>query len=299
MSMIWFARLFSQRLVSRRNFAHWSRESGGADPVNPYEMLRASWTYLATGPQKILNIGPDPGPWLMAVEQFSGHRHDLWAARHGDTGNVGQVPAGARQLSLELDVWFPLHAHEQAHTITEHGFTLVAAIQFVDHLYHPYLFFRAVADALVPEGILVVTAGNVARLENLQRLLRGGGMTHDLDALIGRSDPTDPRPRVREYCWRELNNAAGRAGFDLIGRHYYEGPPNARDKIELGDRVRRAVMPFLRERGQLQSEMILIFRKRGPIEPQASGTRQRIGALLRRMRTALHEARCKLGLSRI
>jgi hypothetical protein len=276
-----FAGLFGRAVVREEDFAQWARATPGVHAVRDYHILRASWRYLQAGRRKILDISTEPGPWLATLERFCGQQHELWACRQGGVGEMKPAPAGATVMPAEFDVWSPLENREAPHVLAERGFTVVTARHVVDHLYHPEPFFRALSDVMPSRGVLIVSASNVACLTNVVGLLRGGGLAGNLDALIGRHDPTRLRPRVREYCCRELNRAAMSAGFAPVGHRFYDDPAIAPAPGEWGEPTRRAIAPFQRERGQLQSEMILIFRKAGPVSAWFLRVRRRVYPLLR------------------
>jgi len=276
-----FAGLFGRAVVRKEEFAQWALQSPGVDAVHDYHVLRASWTYLQSGRRKILDISTEPGPWLSTLQRFCGHRHELWGCRQGGVGEMKPGPGGATLMPAEFDVWSPLENREAPHALAERGFTVVTARNVVDHMYHPDPLFRVLADVMPPRGVLLVSASNVACLGNVVGLLRGGGVAGDLNALIGRYDATRARPRVRAYCWQELNRSAMSAGFAPVGHQFYHDPAAAPAPSEWDQPTRRAIEPFQRERGQLQSEMILIFRKAGPVSVRLLRARRRVYPLLR------------------
>jgi Methyltransferase domain len=287
------AAIFGKPAVGREEFGRWAREERGVDAVHHYHALRACWPYLSTRRQKVLDIGPEPGAWLHTIRRFAGEKHELWACRQGaspdgaDPG--GPPPGGARLLPAEFDVWSPLADFEAPTGLADKGFTLVTLIHVVDHLYHPEPLLRVLASAMATRGVLVITASNVGRLANLRGLIRGGGLAGDLDALIGRRGKY-PRPRVREYCWRELTRAALAAGLTPVRHGFYDDPAR-REEAEFDEPLRKAVTPMLSEHGQLQSDMILVFRKAGPVSVGLHRMRRGVYPLLREAHAKLEAAR--------
>ena len=82
----------------------------------------------------------------------------------------------------------------------------------------------------------------------------------NIDALIGRNGGNQPRPRVREYCWQELNGQATQNDkFEAIGHHFYDDPAAIPARGEWDDMTRRAAEPCLMEADQLKANMILLF----------------------------------------
>jgi hypothetical protein len=275
-----FTGLFGPPRVSIDEFSRWARETAGVDPVHHYHALGACWPWLRSGRQKVLDVGPDPAPWLGAIERFAGGRHDLWACRHGANADAAaSLPRGVRVLTAEFDVWSPLANRDAPSTLSETGFTLVTALQLVDHLYHPETLFRSLFDAMATRAVLVLTASNVSRFANVLGLVRGEGLAGDLDALIDRGRPA--RPLVREYNWRELNAAALAAGFVPVRHGFYDDPADAPAPSPFGAGLRDAAAPFLRERAQFASEIVLVFRKVGPLALKVRQARLALYPLLR------------------
>jgi hypothetical protein len=286
--------IFGRTAVGQEEFGQWAREADGVDAVHHYHALRACLPHLTAGRQKMLDIGPEPGPWLRTVERFAGSRHELWACRQGGEAELrSPVPKGAKILPAEFDVWSPLSNREAPTALGAKGFTLVTALQVVDRLYHPDTFFRVVAGAMAPRGILVLTCSNVARFGNVLGLLRGGGVAGDLDALIGRRGKY-PRPRVREYCWQELTAVALGFGLAPIGHGFYDDPADASPPTEFDAKLRETVTPLLRDRGQLQSEMVLIFRKAGTMKVRMFRLRRSIYMGLREAHAKYNALRRRL-----
>ncbi len=258
------ARLFKHPPVPLEPFTRWASQQPGVHPVHHYHALCALWPLLNSRSHKILDIGPDPIPWLQTIAHFTGTRHSLFACRQGGPADgLSRPPDNITVLPAEFDVWSPLAHRDVPNMLAEKGFTVVTALQVVDHLYHPDTLFRVLSQVMSPRGILLITASNVARLGNLLHLLGGGGLAGDLDALVGRTGPDRPRPRVREYCWQELNGAIIKAGFQTLDHSFYDDPADAPAESPFTETLRQAIASYVREPEQLHSELVLVYRKSG------------------------------------
>ncbi|MDB5300631.1 MAG: hypothetical protein JWO87_2294 [Phycisphaerales bacterium] len=287
------AAIFGMPAVRREQFGRWAKGERGVDAVHHYHALQACWPYLSAGRQKVLDIGPEPSAWLRTLRHFAGEKHELWSCRQGaspdGTDAGGPAPDGARLMPAEFDLWSPLADYEAPTGLADKGFTLVTLLQVIDHLYHPEPLFRTLTSVMAPRAVLVITASNVGRMANLRGLLRGGGLAGDLDALIGRRGKY-PRPRVREYCWRELTRAALAAGLTPVRHGFYDDPAR-REASDFDEPLRNAVAPILSEHGQLQSDMILVFRKAGAVSVGLHRMRRGVYPLLREAHAKLEAAR--------
>ncbi|MDB5300632.1 MAG: hypothetical protein JWO87_2295 [Phycisphaerales bacterium] len=244
-----------------------------------YHALKVCWPYLNRPGQKIMDVGSWPGGWLRAMSHFAGHhRPEVWASGliFPDDFLVKMGGACHGTVKCELDVWSPMYDREAPNVFTERGFTLVTAMEVVEHLYHPGWMFKVIHDSMVTGGILFLTTNNVSRLFNLYGIVKGGGMAGNLDELLPRGGGILGawRPHAREYCWQELNHIALKAGFHHIDHGFYqenycmrliEGEEQPSEElIYSNDEERqfaRAITPMLYEPDQLKSGMYLVFKK--------------------------------------
>jgi hypothetical protein len=203
-------------------------------------------------------------------------------------------------VRCELDVWSPMSDREAPSVITETGFTLVTAMEVVEHLYHPEWMFRMLSDVMAPGGILFLTTNNAARWGNILGMIRGNGMAGNLDELLpkGGGKLGAWRPHAREYVWRELNNVASKCGFVHVRHGFYEENYNRQlldavespvEDVAVNDPRERtfldAMRPLLKEPDQLKSGMYLILKKAG-----------RVTRGIRRLRSGLHQVYRETGL---
>ncbi|HEX4794517.1 MAG TPA: methyltransferase domain-containing protein [Humisphaera sp.] len=283
------AQLLGKRLARQREFDQWARDMPGVHPLRHWHALRICWPILSAGRQTILDVGANPLPWLRTIRHFAGARHTLWSGCQGGESQKPQAAEGIQHLDVEFDIWSPFRQADATNTLPERTFSLITALYTIEYLYHPDAFLRAAADALTPNGAIVITASNVAGSHNILGLLRGGGLSANLDSLIR---PQIPRPRVREYCWRELRDAAFAAGLAPVAHGFYDDPA---DRVNDEDqrKIESAASPLLSERPQLQSEMFLVLRKptglrrlRPAAAPFVHAARVRLGHLRARLRRA-------------
>jgi hypothetical protein len=271
--------------VSREAFSQWAQQCSGID-FRHWQALRLCWTYLTGAGQRVLDIGPDPLPWLRTIRHFSRQTHELWAGRQGisSTQQNGSAPVdGIRCLDVELDLWSPVARIEADNVLPPQHFSLITALHVVETVYHPSHFFQGAADALLPDGVLIVTARNVAASSQILDLLRGNGLAPDLGNLIG-----DPKvsPRYRQYCWRELHAAARPAGLVLVGHGFYSDAADRAVSEDQG-RLEAAAAPLLPEKQQLESEFFLILQKSVGLRRALARARHKLAALRTHVRRRL------------
>ena len=183
--------------------------------------LRACWPYLKRSSQSILDIGPDPLPWLRTLERCCDSAHKMaGCVQNADTAEVSES-SPYLMTAVELDIWSPLARKGLPAQLPHGDYTLITALNLIDHLYHPEPFIKAVAQVLRPGGVLLLTGANISARKNLLGLLRGDGVAPDLDAVVGLK--RGPRPRVRQYSWREIANLALSHNFVPVRHGFYEG----------------------------------------------------------------------------
>lgn len=258
-------------------FSKWAAANEGVDSTHHYHPLLALSPYLH-GRNKILDIGSEPGPWLNTLAQFAGNRHEFFGARQGGIGPAKCGPIGSSIFPVELDIWSPLGDREISPSLRGNDYSIVTALGLTDRMYHPDPLFRAASEALAPGGTFLISVTNVARFERVLGLIRGIGVAGDLDAMIGRQGRNVPRPIVREYCWQELTGAAINAGFSHLSHVFYDDPAGHWEAGPFTEPLHKALIAFLQEPGQLQTHLILIFRKPGQMTLKLHSMRQ---ALLR------------------
>jgi hypothetical protein len=266
----------------------------GADHANPdlrgrtyfevnlyryFHALQVCWPYLNRPGQKVMDVGSWPGAWLRVIAHFAAaHEPQVWASGlmfpDDFLGKMGGACQGT--IKCELDVWSPMCVRDAPTQFSEREFTLVTAMEVVEHLYHPGGMFKVIHDSMSPGGILFLTTNNIARLSNVYGLLRGLGVAGNLNELLPRDGGILGawRPHAREYAWRELDAIARNAGFESVDHGFYQENYALRlleqeqsptdDLLCSGSEERRfaqAIAPMLREPGQLKSGMYLVLKK--------------------------------------
>src|SRR5579864_6294672 len=101
------ARLLGKRMVRQRDFAQWARQTPGVHPLRHWHALRLCWPFLTAGPQAILDVGPNPPPWLRTIRNFAGPRHELWSGWQGAARQATEPQEVIHHLDVEFDIWSP------------------------------------------------------------------------------------------------------------------------------------------------------------------------------------------------
>ncbi len=244
-----------------------------------FHALQVCWPWLNRPNQKAMDVGSWPGAWLRAIAHFAArHRPAVWASGLLFPDHFLEKMGGAciGIQKIELDVWSPMYDREVPNVFTEKNFTFVSAMEVVEHLYHPGWMFNVIHQAMSPGGILFLTTNNISRLSNLFGLLRGVGISGNLDELLPRDGGILGawRPHAREYCWQELSQIAQKANFIPLAHGFYqenyglpliEGKALPSDELQYSSDEERQfaeiITPMLSEPGQLKSGMYLVFQK--------------------------------------
>jgi 2-polyprenyl-3-methyl-5-hydroxy-6-metoxy-1,4-benzoquinol methylase len=123
----------------------------------------------------------------------------------------------------------------QHHGIPVHGGTLgttplpfakesFRGIIFSEVLEHlrlsPSLVFQELHRILVPQGILLVTTPNIARLTNIVKLLLGKNIVEEFPDNVASNNITEHLTHIREYTMSELVSLLEKNGFRQIKIHY-------------------------------------------------------------------------------
>lgn len=164
-------------------------------------------------------------------------------ARMLDVGTAyGFLPAliqSAREWrceGLELEENLPIYCtFAREHDITLHAgrlgpkplpfaektFEAVVFTEVLEHLrLSPALIFRELRRILVPNGLLLLTTPNVARLTNVAKLLLGRNIYEAFPENMESENVTDQLTHIREYTLAELRALLDRNGFAVTRSRY-------------------------------------------------------------------------------
>lgn len=199
---------------------------------------------LATGLEgECLELGANPYFQTLCLQKCTGLRLTLanyFGEEYGDT------------LTQDLHYWDPttrsevttpmtsvlFNTEEAAFPWPDASFDVVLFCEIIEHLLRdPVAVLREIRRVLRPGGTLIMTTPNVARLENVVRLVEGANIYDAYSAYpYGR--------HVREYTRHELVSLLGFMGFE-VQSHY---TADAHTEPANGGYGYREIVPLLQRR---------------------------------------------------
>ena len=148
--------------------------------------------------------------------------------------------------------------------VPEGRFDVVIFAEVFEHLrVSPLRALVEIRRMLKPDGLLLLTTPNIARLSNILSLLRGRNILEAFpDDDTGLDHITDHVAHIREYTMSELLGLIGRAGYRIIKRTYSHAPDRTppRQRASLRRRAIRAVVTLA---PPLRSLLVVIGKKVG------------------------------------
>jgi SAM-dependent methyltransferase len=194
-----------------------------------------------------LELGANPYFTTMLLNRFTGLQLTLanYFGPHPEKIGVQEVVCRDLDTQQPATVRFSFHhfnAEMEAFPFADAAFDVVFFCEILEHLQHdPLAVLAQIKRVLRPDGVLILTTPNVARLENRARLLAGEN-TYDPYSGYG------PYGRHnREYTGDELRQLLAHAGFAIqtcfsadvhenLANHYC-APAQYQSAIKSGDEL--------------------------------------------------------------
>ncbi|HUU95437.1 MAG TPA: class I SAM-dependent methyltransferase [Phycisphaerae bacterium] len=126
--------------------------------------------------------------------------------------------------------------------LSDESFDVVILAEVFEHLrVSPLRALVEIRRILRPEGLLLLTTPNIARLSNILSLLRAQNIIESLpDDDAGLNHITDNMTHIREYTMQELTVLMTRAGYKIIKSVHSSAPDRAAPRERYGWRKRLA-----------------------------------------------------------
>jgi len=164
---------------------------------------------IPAGKGNLLEIGSNPYFTSILIRKFTDHSLSCTNFFGGD-----QHPATQKMINStngeEFSFQYMNHAIETDDLPFDEKFDLVVFCAAIEHLtMDPLLALQRIKNALKPDGYLILSTPNVARLENVARMLSGANIYDPYSGYgpYGRHN--------REYNRHELAQLLTHAGFDV------------------------------------------------------------------------------------
>jgi len=210
--------------------------------TDSYLRFLYTWGLVRNDTGRCLELGGNPyfTTWLLDTHS----NLELTLANYfGERGEarekVSWLPPGAttRVETERLSRLF--NVEEDEFPYADDSFDVVLFCEMIEHmLMNPLATLRQIHRVLKPDGVLLLTTPNVARLENVLRLLHGANIYDPYSGYgpYGRHN--------REYTRHELHRLLDFAGFEIETSMTADGHPSDATKWELYD----AAAPLIQAR---------------------------------------------------
>lgn len=177
------------------------------------------------GDGTLLELGANPYFTTILLKKF--RKYDLWLSNYfGHTGRTGTQEVIYEDFDgserLERFVYDEFNIEEDRFPYPDATFEVVLFCEIVEHLLKdPVAALREIQRVLKPDGLLILTTPNVARLENVARLLSGANLYDPYSGYgpYGRHN--------REYNRHELTQLLEYCGFGAEEMFTADVHPNA------------------------------------------------------------------------
>jgi SAM-dependent methyltransferase len=203
-----------------------------------------TWGLVRNDTGRCLELGGNPyfTTWLLDTYTSLDLTLANYYGQRGETHEtVSWIPPGetTRVETERLSNLFNVEEDEFPHA--DDSFDVVLFCEMIEHmLMDPVATLRQIHRVLKPSGVLILTTPNVARLENVLRLLQGANMYDPYSGYgpYGRHN--------REYTRHELHRLLEFAGFEIETSMTADGHPSDATTWELYD----AAAPLIKFRQQ-------------------------------------------------
>ena len=211
-----------------RTFRSWSVQGEPVGHMDNYvtdSQMRFLYTWGLVRDERgsCLELGANPYFTTWLLEQYTDLELTL-ANYYGERGEtretVSWLPPGASERT-EVERYCKLfNVEEDGFPYPDDSFDVVLFGEMIEHmLMDPMATLRQIHRVLKPNGLLVLTTPNVARIENVLRLLHGANLYDPYSGYgpYGRHN--------REYTRHELHRLLEFAGFDVETSMTADGHP--------------------------------------------------------------------------
>lgn len=191
--------------------------------TDSYLRFLHTWGMVREDTGRCLELGGNPYFTTWLLDEYT--RLDLTLANYfGSRGEITEtvswLPPGAEEragVERKSDMF---NVEEDEFPYPADTFDVVMFCEMIEHmLMDPMATLRQISRVLKPGGVLILTTPNVARLENVLRLLHGANLYDPYSGYgpYGRHN--------REYTRHELHRLLEFAGFEVDSSHTADGHP--------------------------------------------------------------------------
>jgi SAM-dependent methyltransferase len=183
-----------------------------------------TWGLVRGDKGRALELGANPYFTTWLLDQYTDLELTL-ANYYGESGEaketVSWLPPGASERVEVVRSCALFNVEEEKFPYPDDSFEVVLFCEMLEHmLMNPMATLREIHRVLAPNGVLILTTPNVARIENVLRLLHGANL---YDPYSGHG----PYGRHnREYTRHELHRLLEFAGFDVESSMTADGHPS-------------------------------------------------------------------------
>ncbi|MEI7814855.1 MAG: methyltransferase domain-containing protein [Coriobacteriia bacterium] len=160
------------------------------------------------GTGRLLEIGADPYFTTLLLDHY--RDYDLTLANGGEPGGSGEAVLGPGTPQERSMRFVTLNIEDDGISLDDGSFDVILFCEVLEHLtVDPLMALSRINRLLKPDGVLVLTTPNAARLANAAALFAGNNMYDRYSAYgpYGRHN--------REYVLWELRDLLAIAGFDV------------------------------------------------------------------------------------
>ncbi len=133
---------------------------------------------LGPGPgQRLLDVGAFPGHLTLLAHHF-GYQVEGLTGRAESTTSLNQIVTRLRHHQIPVTI---ADVESEPFPYSDESFDVVLALEIIEHLhYNPFRLLREAFRVLKPNGRILLSTPNLARLENLLHLFKGLSIHSDL-----------------------------------------------------------------------------------------------------------------------
>ena len=195
-----------------------------------WQSLRATSRYFPADRFTVVDLGTYPGSllrflrrllspdrcrligvWLMISEEFT------QAIREDCSAEIHRVNLDPRNEQMAG------HGYPTRIPIEDGKADLVFALEILEHMVSPSHLLAKAFRILAPEGHLLITTPNVARIGNVFKLMVGRSNFDRLVPIDYERPEDEWRPHFREYILSEIETFLQGVGFEVVESRHFLG----------------------------------------------------------------------------